>query len=330
VLAKAAKGQRLRQGMLVAVSGVLAIALCAVYLLPMQLNQSFINPERFIIEKGSYSEHFWMPHSLFGFLCFILPLLGLYFEQPKQAVRHAPKSVVRYWVLILVVLMFLVSPASRWLWDRVTPLHYMQFPMRFYTGMWPAAVFLALLWLPQAKTRGIYPFLLGAMLLNVTLSSWDTWFSHNAPPKEATTMVGMNNNPEYFSRWVEEPLPTGVFNAANAKASMVEGKGNVSVLQWSAEKISVRADILSDRGRVVLHQFYYPYWQSPDFKVEPYRGFVSVVLPKGVHEVNVVGSQLQGERSGSLISFATALVLVLWQIILVYKRRGTPAIRQKD
>lgn len=323
VLIMAAKGQRFRQFFLVGISGVLAIALCFFYLLPMLLNQPFINSQRFITEVGSYSDHFWMIHSLFGFLCFIPPLLGLYFEQPKNAVHYASKSVVRYWVLIMVALLFIISPASRWLWDVFTPLHFMQFPMRFYTGMWPAAVFLAVLWLPQAKTRGIYAFLLMVMLINVTMNSWDTWFN-NSPPADGTkTIVNMNNNPVYNPRWVEEPLPVGIFQSADAEAIIVEGDGEVHLTQWSPTAIKFHATISGESGRVLLHQFYFPYWQSDVGTIEPFHGFLSLSLSKGDHEITLTGGEFLGKHIGNAISAVTLLLLVVWSIISAYKRRET-------
>jgi hypothetical protein len=327
VVVTAAKGQRFRQFFLVGISGFLAIALCAFYIVPMLLNQAFINSERFTIEKGSYADHFWMIHSLFGFLCFIPPLLGLYFEQPKNAVSYAPKTIVRYWVLVLLAFIFIISPASRWLWDIVTPLHYMQFPMRFYTSMWPAAVFLAVCWLPQARTRSIYPFLLMVMLINVTINSWDTWFNHSAPPAATNTLVSMNNNPESLPRWIEEPLPAGIFQPSDIKASIVEGEGEVTVTQWSPAAITFHATIAGESGRVVLHQFYFPYWKTDAGALEPFHGFLSLPLSKGQHDVTLSGGKILGMRLGNAISAATLLLLAALSIISAYKHRENPAMR---
>lgn len=310
-----APAKRLRQCVLLGICGMLAIFLCAIYLLPMQLNQPFIRPEQFITGKYDYAGNFWMIHSLFGFLCFIPPLAGLYFEQPKTAGKRPITPVMLYWLLLLLLLQFMVLPLSKWLWDAVTPLHYLQFPMRFYTGMWPAAVFLAVMWLPKAKTRGIYPFLLIAMLANVTMSSWETWFNDNASQASAKTMVGLENNPQLLPRWLDEKIQVGLFQAPDERqAVIVEGEGEASVLRWSAGNISIRANIKSDTARLLVHQFYFPSWQSVAHHVEPYHGFVSVILSKGAHDVTLSGGDIAGERIGTIITIATGLLLLAWHI----------------
>ena len=313
----AAPKDRLRQLFWVGFSGFLAILLSLFHLLPMQLNQPYIVAERFTSGHLNYADHFWMLHSLFGFLCFIPPLVGLYFEQPKFAGKRPVTRVMRYWMITLAAMLFMILPCSKWLWDAVTPLHYLQFPMRFYIPMWPAVVFLAVTWLPQAKTRGIYPFLLTVMLANTAINSWESWFNDATPAADAKTIVGLNNNPESFPRWVDLPLPSGLFENAQ-QATIVGGEGKVSVTHWSAGDIRLHTEAKGGEGRVVLHQFYYPYWRSNDGTVEPFHGLLSMKVPSGDHDITITGGDMAGERLGAMISLAALCAIAL---ISVYRRR---------
>jgi len=291
-----------------------------VYLLPMQLNQPNIRLERFVEGPWHYAGHFWMLHSLFGFLCFIPPLAGLYLEQPRDTKPLVSTRIVVYWVLTIMLLLFMVLPISKRVWEIVKPLHYLQFPMRFYTGMWPAAAFLAALWLPQAKSRIIYPVLLCAMLANTAVNSWESWFSDRGPAPGQATLVTLNNNPEGLPRWVEAPLPEGIFEHG-AQAALVEGEGTVQVERWSPSEIRFSATVKSDKARVVLHQFYFPRWQSAVGQPQPYHGLLSLPLDRGEHAVALSGVAVKGGALGFAVSGAA--LLLVGMLALAARRKAT-------
>jgi hypothetical protein len=314
-------GQRLRRFLLVAAAGVLALMLCAAYLLPMQWNKSLIHAEMFIKGRYDYSQHFWMLHSLFGFLCFVPPLAGLYFEQPKADGKRRLTKALIYWIAIICVLLFFILPCSKFVWDAVIQLQYLQFPMRFYMGMWPGAVFLATAWLPQAKTRIIYPFLLVMMLGNVSLNSWQTWFNDHAPPAGAKTLVGLYFDEHWMPRWVDpEHVP------ALPQAAAVEGRGTAKIEEWQPGHIRLHADIQGKEALVALHQFYFPYWQASAGTPEPFHGLLALRLPSGSRDIDVrfAESDIAGEPLGRGISLSTLILLAIcgW---LGRKRKPNPA-----
>ena len=186
--------------------------------------------------------------------------------------------------------------------------------------MWPATAFLAALWLPQAKSRIIYPVLLCAMLANTAVNSWESWFSDHGPTPGQPTIVTLNNNPEGLPRWVEMPLPESIFQQG-AQAALVEGEGKVRVEHWSASEIRVNADVSSNDARLVLHQFYFPRWQTAAGELQPYHGLLSLPLGKGEHDVMLSGVAVKGELQGYAVSGAALLLVGL--LALAARKKST-------
>ena len=334
LLVTAPRGARVRHCLYLATAALLAMALCAVYLLPAQLNQPYIYTELF--QKGIflYSDHFWMMHSLFGFFCFIVPLLGLCVEQPKGS--RFPR-LVTYWAVITGLLFFMVTPLSKPVWALAPYIQRLQFPMRFYLGMLPGAVFVATYWLQRAKTRLIYPFLLLAMLALTVCNSWDSWFSDNDQLISGNPFIAMGANHVFQPRWVVRTEPTALkpqmedaaipdyLRGDVPQAAITQGGGSVKVECWKPGDIRLHANIATKTATILLHQFYFPDWVADGVEFAPTNeGLLSFTLAKGEHEVVITRGDAGGERLGMWVS-GVALLLLL--TLLSPRRRAGSGYR---
>lgn len=310
--AMANRGQRRRQLVLTGISGLLAALLCSVYLLPMLLNRPFIRSEIYTQGRLGYAANFFFPNTLFGLCLIILPLLALYLEQRANPWN---KPLV-FWSAMLAFMLFMVSPFSRFIWDIITPLQYLQFPLRFYNPMLPGAVFIAASWLPTAKSRHVYACLFATMLAYASLTGWQTWFADTKPVRP---FLGIGATREYQTRWMSDTRTDSPVPPDFGHAKITQGRGQLRVDRWTARKITLHADIGKGGGRVTLHRFYFPGWSAG----EPDGALLSVPLKEGAQEAELT-FEPSGEVMGTRISLAALCLLAGWQFISTDMRRGIP------
>ena len=316
----AAPGQRLRQLLLVGVGGVLGALLCTAYWLPMMQNMAFIKSEFYTSDHGhynmSYTANFFLSDTLFGLCIIILPLIGLYFEQPKKQLQ---KSIL-FWGLILSFLLFMVSPFSKMVWASITILQKLQFPFRFYNAMLPGAVFIATSWLVKAKSRYVYICLFIFMQFYTSFSAWQSWFSDEPNATTHKAFIGIGPTWEYQTRWMGETRLDSPVPHDFGLVTIVEGKGEARVGMWQSREITLHADMEKGGGQLVLHRFYFPGWAGEGVAIEPsdgtqsLKGLLSLHVTEGSHDVKLTWGALAGERLGRWISLLT-LSIILLQLI---------------
>lgn len=312
-------------------------AIAALYLLPAAANKIYVRSDEFISGKFAFAANFYHVQSAFGLMLVVLPLLGLYLELPR-AMRQQPFApALRFSFLVVAVCAYMLLPISDPVWKLLPVLPYLQFPYRFYNAMLPAVVLIAVFWLPYVKSRRFYFWASALMLAFGGAYAHEGLFlpDKNAPVYNYRTLFGKQSlsiedilrlkrivQPEYQTKWMDE---AGV-NAMQMddkfslpQASLAEGKGNVSVSEWSPRRVTLHADIISPEARLVIRRFYFPGWKEDGSAVEPYRALLSAQLPRGSHDLRFTLPYFDGERLGLRISAAAG---ILWLLTLIaFQRR---------
>ncbi len=307
-----------RKSTLRAAAGLLwGAAMAAVYLLPAAANKTFINSGEFTAGKFSYAENFYHLQSTIGLALIITPLFLLYLALPKATRATAFTPIIKFSLLMSMALLFMVSPLSAPVWAWLPPLSYLQFPYRFFLGMVPLAVLVAMTWLPQLK-RSAPAWMTGGLLTLcvwafVTANSAATLFTVDSgavkPILDARAIVAS----EYRTQWMVKEnisvLPMDKRLILLPQARIAEGRGEVSVSVWQPRKIILHVDITSKAARVTLRRFYFPGWQAEGFSVEPSHALLSIMLPRGSHDIQLSLPAFDGETPGLQISAAAIMLL---------------------
>jgi hypothetical protein len=333
-----ARGRRFISVILGLIAAAIGVCLSAVYLLPLIQNQPYIRTDNFVSGRFSYVNNFFSSYSAVGFLLVIFPLIALYYGLPKIHKQQLFNAPVRFWVIMLGALSFMVLPLSRPLWDLLPPLQNLQFPFRFFTGMLPGAVFIAALWLPQNRIKFLYKILFPVILICVSITISKAVFTHEIAAG-VKPVIGYNLTPfgkGYMqTKWL--PSEDAVTKTdymyslprlyqAMPYARLSEGKGSISLLTQTPRTIKLSADIDSANALAVIKQFYFPGWHiTPEtIKIEPNKeGLLSFQLPRGKHEI-ILHAAWKGEREGTIISLVALLLVAM--IAMAAKGGRTNAI----
>ncbi len=247
------------------------------------------------------------------------------------------------WVGLLGAL-FMTLPASRWLWERLPLIRFVQFPWRFL-GF--AALFLALLagWgsavLFSRCTRtmpargGLLALLLAMQVLY--LLPWQ--YVRYYPPLESVTMldsarferrsgsVGTTTTGEYLPRAVQA-LPVHDSPALEsgerlAPASLPEGARVVAATYNPLRyRVTVESPVAFE---LVFQTFDFPGWKAriagapvPITPTVP-EGFISVTVPEGRQEIEIWFGSTPVRTAATVLSVGSLLTFGGWLIFLARK-----------
>jgi len=296
-------------------SALLGIALSMIYLLPALFNKPYIASQHYLGNNFGYSHDFLDTYSQLGLLSMIMPLVVLFFEIPKSDHRTTLTAQVRFWLVVQAGLMFMTLPLSKPIWDALPPLQYLQFPFRFFLAMLPGTVFIALHWLPHAKSKYAYKmlFVIG-LICSAIYSEQLKFFARESP---ITTIL--DNNlvaPEYQTRWMEVHKIDFHRNVPDRFKAMrpvtfITGKGSASITMQDSRHMTLHVNITSRDATLALHQFYFPGWQAtPPAEVLEQDALLSLHTPKGNYDIRLNLPWYTGEREGMIVSLG-ALGIVL-------------------
>ena len=313
-------------------SSLLGMGMAAVYWLPAAASREYIQSMEFITGQFVFSNNYYHIQSAFGLLLLLLPLVGIYCELSRDMKRQSFPPHLRFWLVMMAVLLYFMLPISEPLWKLLPPLQYLQFPYRFFLAMLAPAALFAALWLPHARSRRIYGQLSACMLALAAFLTFDTMFvssldrrlsgpdGTSLPLKEILDTQRIHPA-EYQTRWMYQSGITamGISDAmlAMPRASM-KGAGRLQVAEWHPRTLALHAE-MHGGGVVSLRQFYFPGWEAndPRVTVEERESLLAVRLPKGGGDYMLSLAWFPGERAGACISLAA---FTLWCMIALAAR----------
>lgn len=283
-------------------------------------------------------------HNL-GVAQWLLALVGLGGLIRSKASRRSGL----FFALSAVGLVFLITPWSRGLWERLPGVEYLQFPWRL---LGPAALALAVLsggvvdWLPEGRRRapagavGVAAILLLALPL-VSPPPWTAEFGDTSPAGIVAfelegKVVGTTSTGDFLPRTVEmTPGPQPSLVASYVTPGPVD-KVNRETLPSGARVDVVdhgpthdRFHVSSENGFFLrLYTFLFPGWHATidgeEVRLKRARpeGLIYLEVPPGDHEVLVRFEDTPPRRAGWRIA-AAGLVVLGAALILI--DRSNPA-----
>ncbi len=269
----------------------------------------------------------WMNILLLGTVAMFWPALALlsrtvYASSRSQNKASKPISAL---AVVLLLTIFMATPASRPLWNLIRPLQETQFPWRWLaiTSM-VCPILLALtipFWarLANGKKRPFVMIALGTMAISFAFSAGHIvrearWLT---PAQFEQTLSSIPGSPSVYTWlpvWVHDPLP-------NMTAAVEAGDRQLTIKSWEPERrvFQVSGGAATDAR---VQTFFYPHWKASaagqPLDVHPdQNGALVIALPKQAAEIELEFREPQRVR------YAAGLTLIGWVLIggLLLKRR---------
>jgi hypothetical protein len=345
------KAQALRAGLHTLGSGLLGLALAAVYLVPMLAELNYVKVEQWTAYNYDYGQHFVYFSQLlspawgFGysgpgvedgmsFQLGVAPLVLVAFAGWRAlAARFPHRGTALFFLAATAVLVWLISPAAHFLWQTLPIASLVQFPWRLL-GLAAATMSIVAGSLLARGERGPGIGASGNALLVLLLVVVLASFHYTLPAY--TPVEPWREHPRAVTEWDRFLPAEHVAMVANTQqlpttspmeaqylageplqvAGIVRGAGTVTTLRHGGASDEV---LVHARGPVTL-QFYtydYPGWRvtvdgNPvPHRQEPPYGLITLDLPGGEHHVRLRMESTPPRLAGSLISLAAGLAIGL-------------------
>lgn len=340
-----------------AAAGALAVGLTAFFWLPFITEIGWVQSWRATIldltGEPLYPLHFvslrdlLLPQTLWPAYSAGNPLLQRLLSLPQVALAllalplawRAPSRLARGAVLLfglaLIVTVFLITGASRPLWDNIRPLQIVQFPWRLLSLASLSLALLAGLGAANllAQAVGDRWSAVGVALLAVLFAAWTLpWlrpFACNVEPNPSTRFllwvdrnhVGGGSGGEFLPYWVET-VPA----ESPLEADLVAGRpldrldrtnlpGEAHARLLSSRPTSSSWEIDSPQAFTALFDnLYYPGWKvlidgaPAPISLSPSTGLIVARIPSGPHVVTLRLDLTRGQMIGNLVSLFGVLI----------------------
>ena len=340
-------GRRQRAASLTVGGMLLGTGLAAVYLIPAMWTQDYVS--MYEMQPTLYGERWlqfprlslrdveaqlsWAALTTFGLLGCALALMR------GGEASDARRREKIFWFAVACASVLLMTPASNFVWQLLTPLQSIQFPWRFNATLCLAATaLLAHALCKQGKPRGAFKVSALAVACLI-VSSWVAFTIWRASPamhmgRGALGAVARKrlrearDAPEYrpadaastqefaFEALLERICKIGDMRA---RACPVEGTGSFNVERWTPREIALRVETVQGLTFNVS-RFYYPGWAAyvdgrahPLAPSQPDR-LLQLALPPGTHHLTLRLERTTHESVGQLVSAASVVVLLLWSV----------------
>lgn|SRR5574341_342950 len=271
-----------------------------------------------------------------------LGLLGTatVFWPGQTATLPEARQQVSLCLLLVAVSLFLVTPASAWVWERAPLVKLILFPKRL---LYPASLFLALLAglgvagvMSRIGSRGGQAaWLVGCLAIMILYSLPSQTISYmDKPPRTRSILdlhdlerdtgwLAMTSAGEFVPRWVRQmPHAWALTDRFYEQDIIPRLQANQSV-QIQAEEWEMLAGTVTLRAEedstLVFEWFYFPGWrawldgQPVDIAPTDPHGLIGVPVPAGEHQVSV--------RFGSTpvrtwATVASLIALTVWAALI--------------
>lgn len=351
--------QRIRALLRLGVVTAVAVGACAFFWLPALIERDLVHIERTTQDWASYVFNFitlensfmrYVPSDVLklveeyptmsmGPLLYLAALGGLLTGLARRASRRA--------TLLLGVLgafsWFIASTASRWLWDNLPLLQFVQFPWRwqgiislFFSGLLGIGVMNLAQTVRAWKPALPLILVVGALLVLPAFTNLHMLHripaSRNYTPQEIfnherrTHLIGSTAGNEFLPRWLDDVPNDMTSRLWPGNTFLKPGPFEAEVLNdypigYSAR---IRAPAQVEIG---LRQFYFAGWRilvdgvAVEIRVDPIDGTMRASVPAGEHVLRAELGSSPVQLSASWISL---LSLVLGSALFVLWRAPQP------
>jgi 6-pyruvoyl-tetrahydropterin synthase related domain len=331
-------------------SVALGLAASACYWTTMLMELKWIradnlNPEpsvdyrkNFVLSSFSpdYLNVWWMNILLLGTVAMFWPALAL-LSRRVYASCHALNSAgkpIKALAVVLLLTIFMATPASRPLWRLIHPLQETQFPWRWLSITSMVCPILLALTIPfwarvaNGKKRPLAMIALGTVAISLAFSAGHIvrearWLT---PAQFEQTLSSIPGSPGVYTWlpvWAHDPLP-------NMTAAVEAGDRQLTIKSWQPERriLDVSAGATTEAR---VRTFFYPHWKASaagrPLDVHPdQNGALVIALPKEAAEIELEF------REPIRVKYAAGLTLIGWVLIggLLLKRRTRNSLPVSD
>jgi 6-pyruvoyl-tetrahydropterin synthase related domain len=338
-------------------AGASALAFSAFYLLPMLLESGFVHLETLTLNEYNYAEHFqslrdlllekpwWLPGNTAEVTHQVgtIHLLAWALSAAAACIYWRKNKQLRFIVVassvLIVVCIFMMNPASRWIWDRFVVLSFVQFPWRLLTLVSFATSVLAgtSLLLFRSRTRRLCAWF-GLVLLVVVMNVG--WFRPdrflNVSQAQLLSDGGWDNLRMYaISDFLPKSAQVAPTQPAPALYEQLSGHSDITDAQSGSNWLKFNA-VSDTPATVQIDKFDFPNWEiSLDGRLVPHghdggTGLLTISLPAGAHSVEAHLRDTPVRVIGNIVSAGALIVCVLvclrW-LPLMLRRSHVPGKR---
>jgi hypothetical protein len=269
----------------------------------------------------------WMNILLLGTVAMFWPALALLSGKvyaPGQSLNSASKPIKALAVLVLLAI-FMATPASRPLWSLLRPLQETQFPWRWLSIVSMVCPILLAMAIPfwarlaNGKKRPLVMIALGTMAISLAFTAGHIvrearWLTPAQFEQTLSSIPGSPGVYQWLPVWVHGPLP-------NMTAAVEAGDRQLTIKSWEPERrvFQVNAGAATDAR---VQTFFYPHWQASAagraLAIHPdQNGALLIALPK---EAATITLEFHEPKR---VTYAAEVTLIGWVLIggLLIKRR---------
>ena len=242
--------------------------------------------------------------------------------------RRERWSALALWAAVCLFLMF---PASLFLWNVLPKLQFMQFPWRWLLCLSVIFTLFVTLGLPRWWQRAIVGLLsllciVGAWRF-IQAPWWDTAADLREMQDNIATSAGYEGTDEYTPLGAD---PSQIDKDARKVTVAGPAHAAIEVLQWGAESKSFTVQI-SAADQLALRVFRYPAWQvkvnGQEVQTTPREGTgqMLVPVPPGMNRIDIRFVSTWDRTVGGWISLVSAASVIAW-----FTWRGRFAKRRRE
>ncbi|NTV29330.1 MAG: hypothetical protein HGA80_04535 [Candidatus Omnitrophica bacterium] len=342
------KVSRLRSGFMVLAGLVLGSGMAAFFWMPALLEKAALRTDFLLHGRYDFWKNFLDLSALFSW-----PLLpssssanhfdGIDFHIGGWHLMLAAWTILvltvrpRKWSIVWPAVFFCLMASlalfmnlawSRPVWDKLSLLHFLQFPWRFLVLVSFAISALAGVWLTALPSRKLKSLSAAFIVVLLVISGMH---SVRLPVKEAVSAVPRNTQiftslfvgeGEYTPRWIMRP-PAG---PALERIALAMGQARVAQVSAPSKVESVFAVQASSPAILVANVFYFPGWhvyvdgKDSAITADPINGRIVFPVVPGEHRVRIKLELTKVQFWSIVISWA-ALVILLCCVWWFYKKR---------
>ncbi len=278
----------------------------------------------------------WMNILLLGTVAMFWPALVLLSRRvyaSGQPLRAASKPI-RALAILLLLAIFMATPASRPLWNLIHPLQETQFPWRWLSIISIVCPILLALAIPfwarlaNGNQRPLVLIALGTVAISMAFSAGHIvrearWLTPAQFEQTLSSIPGSPGVYQWLPVWVRDPLP-------NMTTAIEAGDRQLMIKSWEPERrvFQVSAGATTDAR---VRTFFYPHWQASAagqaLAIHPDQsGAMVIALPKDAATITLEFHEPKR------VSYAAGLTLIGWVLIggLLLKRRSKNSLPLSD
>jgi len=325
-----------------------AIGMAAFYWLPVFLEWDLVNTDGAFVGHFFYANHFINPLKLLGFhyrqkggVPLSLGLLlvstagfnSLVCYYRRRELSAPQRRLVVFSLLAILGFVLMMTRASAFVWQLVTPLQRMQFPWRILTVVTVLTAVVAgasLPWRSEKRRAAAAALLITAMwTLSIHYTAYGLWPNVRVP-QTIDELTQIYFAPDAKNEWVPRGAVLDIPKAY--RKSPVAGPGcQVDDFRRQARRLSCQVRT-AQATTLVLPHYYFPVgWQTTldgqpvPLAADP-RGLMRLDLPAGAEgRLQVVFTQTPMHRLGLVVSGVSCLVGAVWLAAAALRRRHRPS-----